>query len=146
MKLSVIIVSYNVKYFLSACLQSVYEAAKDIESEVIVVDNNSSDGSVNMLRQHFPGVKIIANDFNAGFSKANNQALTIAGGQYFLLLNPDTIVEEDCFSKCLAYMDDHPLAGGMGVKMVDGSGRFLPESKRGLPTPYVSLFKNLGIY
>ncbi len=121
------------------------KAIENMEAEVIVVDNNSNDQSVEMLRTEFPSVKIIDNDFNAGFSKANNQAMDIAQGEYFLLLNPDTVVEEDCFEKCLAYMDEHAEAGGMGVKMIDGTGNFLPESKRGLPTPAVSFFKISGL-
>lgn len=145
MKLSVIIVNYNVRYFLSACLQSAQAAVKNIESEIFVVDNNSTDESVEMLRTEFPEIILIANNFNAGFSKANNQAISRAKGEYILLLNPDTIVEEDCFEKCIAFMDEHPETGGMGVKMIDGAGKFLPESKRGLPTPAVAFFKISGL-
>lgn len=145
MKLSIIIVNYNVRYFLSACLQSVQAAVKNIDAEIFVVDNNSTDQSVEMLRADFPEIILIANNFNAGFSKANNQAIAAAKGEYILLLNPDTIVEEDCFEKCISYMDEHPEAGGMGVKMIDGAGKFLPESKRGLPTPAVAFFKISGL-
>jgi O-antigen biosynthesis protein len=145
MKLSVIIVNYNVRYFLEQCLISVFRAAKGIEMEVIVVDNNSVDGSVEMLRAKFPALTIIENHENTGFSKANNQGIAIARGEYLLLLNPDTVVGEDCFRSTLAFMDAHPDAGGLGVKMVDGKGRFLPESKRSLPTPFVAFSKIFGL-
>lgn len=145
MKLSVIIVNYNVRYFLEQCLLSVMEAAKAVETEVFVVDNNSVDGSVHMVREKFPWVKLIENQDNAGFSKANNQAIRLSQGKYILLLNPDTLVESDTFSKCCDFMDSHPDAGGLGVKMIDGSGKFLPESKRGLPTPAVAFYKMSGL-
>ncbi|MBU0488836.1 MAG: glycosyltransferase family 2 protein [Bacteroidetes bacterium] len=145
MKLSVVIVNYNVKFFLEQCLLSVREAAKGIDYEVFVVDNNSVDGSLKMVREKFPEVQIIANDQNFGFSKANNQAIRIAKGEYILLLNPDTVVEQETFAKTIAFMDSHPDAGGLGVKMVDGKGRFLPESKRGLPTPGVAFWKISGL-
>ncbi len=144
MKLSIIIVNYNVKYFLEQCLTSVLRATANIGSEIFVVDNASKDGSVEMIKTHFPEVIIVANQKNVGFSKANNQAITIAKGEYILLLNPDTVVEEDTFQKCIDFMDTHPDAGGLGVKMIDGSGVFLPESKRGLPTPSVSFYKIFG--
>lgn len=147
MKLSVIIVNYNVRFFLEQCLLSVEKAMRAIDNngEVWVVDNNSVDGSVEMVRERFPHVKLIANKDNTGFSKANNQAMRIANGEYILLLNPDTVVEEDTFKKVIAFMDEHPDAGGLGVKMVDGKGNFLPESKRGLPTPETSFYKIFGI-
>jgi len=145
MKLSVIIVNYNVEYFLEQCLQSVDKALENISSEVYVVDNISVDGSCEMVRQKFPHVHLIANQENVGFSKANNQAMRIAKGEYMLLLNPDTVVEEDTFEKVIAFMDDHPEAGGLGVKMIDGKGIFLPESKRGLPTPAVAFYKIFGL-
>lgn len=113
--------------------------------EIIVVDNNSVDGSVMMLREKFPGVKLIANTVNTGFSKANNQGIRIAEGDLILLLNPDTVVEETTFSRIIRFMDDHPDAGALGVKMIDGSGHFLPESKRGLPTPSVAFYKISGL-
>lgn len=143
-KLSVIIVNYNVEYFLEQCLHSVRNACKNLDTEIWVVDNDSVDGSVKMVKDKFPEVKLIANTENLGFSKANNQAMKIASGEYMLLLNPDTIVEEDTFDKVVAFMDSHEDAGGLGVKMVDGKGNFLPESKRGLPTPAVSFFKIFG--
>lgn len=145
MKLSIVIVNYNVKHFIEQCLHSVYSALKGIEAEVFVVDNNSVDGSVALIKEKFPQVILIENKVNTGFSKANNQAISISKGQYVLLLNPDTVVQEDTFTKTLAFMDAHPDAGGLGVKMVDGKGNFLPESKRGLPTPEVAFYKIFGL-
>lgn len=145
MKLSVIIVNYNVRYFLEQCLYSVLQACKDIDSEVIVVDNNSVDGSVAMVKEKFPSVRLIANEENLGFSKANNQAIRTSSGEYVLLLNPDTLVENDTFRLSLGFMEAHEDAGGLGVKMIDGKGRFLPESKRGLPTPAVAFYKIFGL-
>ncbi len=144
-KLSVVIVNYNVEFFLEQCLNSVRKALKHVSGEVFVVDNNSIDGSVEMVRQKFPEVVLIANKDNRGFSKANNQAMEIAQGEYILLLNPDTVVEEDTFEKVVAFMDEHPDAGGLGVRMLDGKGKFLPESKRGLPTPAVAFYKIFGL-
>jgi len=145
MKLSVIIVNYNVKHFLEQCLHSVYKAAKGIETEIFVVDNNSVDGSAELIREKFPDLHFIENKENVGFSRANNQAIKLAKGEYILLLNPDTVVEEDTFSKVTGFMDKHPEAGGLGVKMIDGKGNFLPESKRGLPTPWVAFYKMFGL-
>ncbi len=145
MKLSVIIVNYNVMFFLDQCLQSVFGALKNIDAEVFVVDNNSVDGSVSMVKEKFPKAILIENDQNLGFSKANNMAVKRSSGEYVLLLNPDTVVEEDTFRKTLAYMDDNPVAGALGIKMIDGKGNFLPESKRGLPTPWVAFYKIFGI-
>jgi O-antigen biosynthesis protein len=113
--------------------------------EVFVVDNNSVDGSVSMVKEKFPEVYLIENKKNTGFSYANNQAIRVSTGEYILLLNPDTVVEEDTFSKVIAFMDSHPDAGGLGVKMLDGKGNFLPESKRGLPTPSVAFYKIFGL-
>jgi GT2 family glycosyltransferase len=144
-KLSVIIVNYNVKHFLEQCLHSVYKAAKGIETEIFVVDNNSVDGSAQLIREKFANLHFIENKENVGFSRANNQAIRKAKGKYILLLNPDTVVEEDTFSKVLKFMDESPEAGGLGVKMIDGKGTFLPESKRGLPTPWVAFYKMFGI-
>lgn len=145
MKLSVVIVNYNVKYFLEQCLLSSLKAAEKVSTEIWVVDNNSVDGSVEMIQQKFPTIKLIANTDNKGFSKANNQAIIQSSGEYVLLLNPDTVVEEDTFAKVVAFMDEHPDAGGLGVKMIDGSGKFLPESKRGLPTYDVAFYKIFGL-
>ncbi|MDZ7738630.1 MAG: glycosyltransferase [Bacteroidales bacterium] len=119
---------------------------KDIENEVIVVDNNSTDGSAAMINNKFPGVILIKNSSNAGFGAANNQALKIAGGENILFLNPDTVLQETTISGCLAFMDKHPEAGAAGVKMIDGKGRFLPESKRGLPTPKTAFYRISGLY
>ena len=145
MKLSIVIVNYNVEHFLEQCLFSVRKAIVGIEAEVFVVDNNSVDGSLKMLAEKFPEVKVIANKDNVGFSRANNQAIRISTGEYVLLLNPDTVVEDDTFVKTIEFMDSHPDAGGLGVKMVDGKGRFLPESKRGLPTPATAFYKMFGL-
>jgi GT2 family glycosyltransferase len=145
MKLSVIIVNYNVKYFLEQCLHSVKKACNCLETEIIIVDNNSVDGSIKMVMDKFPESIIIENKENLGFSKANNQAIDIAKGEYILLLNPDTVVEDDTFTKVIQFMDSHPDAGGLGVKMIDGKGKFLPESKRGLPTPVVAFYKVFGL-
>ncbi|MGM0505545.1 MAG: glycosyltransferase, partial [Bacteroidota bacterium] len=144
-KLSVIIVNYNVKHFLEQCLLSVYKALENIPSEVFVVDNNSVDGSCALVKERFPEVKRIENKKNYGFSYANNQAIKQASGEYILLLNPDTVVEEDTFSKCIRFMDTNPATGGLSVKMIDGKGRFLPESKRSLPTPAVAFYKIFGL-
>lgn len=145
LRLSVIIVNYNVKHFLEQCLFSVFNSLKSIPAEVFVVDNNSVDGSVQLIRDKFPQVKLIANRVNTGFSVANNQAIREAHGEYILLLNPDTVVQEDTFEKCLAFMDSHADAGGLGIRMLDGKGNFLPESKRGLPTPAVAFYKIFGL-
>ncbi len=145
MKLSVIIVNYNVRHFLEQALRSVRKASEGLEVEVFVVDNNSVDGSVEMVRTQFPEVQLIANDYNPGFAKANNQAIRRARGEYVLLLNPDTVVHEDTFRQCIAFMDAHPEAGALGVRMIDGSGAFLPESKRGFPSPWVAFCKTFGL-
>jgi len=146
-KLSVVIVSYNVCYFLEQTLLSVRQAATELGEpmEVFVVDNNSADGSVAMVRARFPEVILLENKDNPGFSRANNQALRLATGQYQLLLNPDTLVEEATFRRCCDFMEAHPRCGGLGVLMLDGQGRFLPESKRGLPTPAVAFYKIFGL-
>lgn len=145
MDLSVVIVNYNVKYFLEQCLHSVEKAREGLSVEVFVVDNNSVDGSISHIKPKFPWVRIIENTSNLGFSKANNQAIKKSKGRYVLLLNPDTVVEENTFRKCIEFMDSHPNAGALGVKMIDGKGQFLPESKRALPTPVVAFFKVFGL-
>jgi GT2 family glycosyltransferase len=134
-----------VKYFLEQALHSVRKAVQGIEAEVFVVDNNSVDGSCEMVKRTFPEVILIENKDNPGFSKANNQAIRLAKGEYVLLLNPDTVVEEDCFHKICGFMDATPDAGALGVKMIDGKGQYLPESKRGLPTPQVAFYKMFGL-
>ncbi|MBX9850365.1 MAG: glycosyltransferase family 2 protein [Cytophagaceae bacterium] len=144
-KLSIIIVNYNVCYFLEQTLISVRKAIKNIEVEIVVVDNNSVDNSAEMIRTKFPQVILIENKKNVGFSKANNQGIKIATGEYILLLNPDTVIEEDTLTKCCKFLDERPDAGGLGVKMLDGKGNFLPESKRGLPSPMVAFYKIFGL-
>ena len=139
MELSVIIVNYNVKLFLEQCLCSV------IDAEVIVVDNNSSDNSIEYLTAKFPAVKYITNKENTGFAKACNQGLQQAKGNYILFLNPDTIVPEDCFTKCVSFFEANKAAGAIGIKMLDGSGKFLKESKRSFPSPSTSLYKLFGL-
>jgi len=145
MKLSIIIVNYNVRYFLEQALYAVQKAIVNIEADVWVVDNASKDDSVEMVREKFPWVRLIANEGNPGFSIANNQAIRESNAEYVLLLNPDTVVEEDTFEKCIDFMDARPQAGGLGVKMIDGSGNFLPESKRGFPSPWVAFCKTFGL-
>ncbi len=145
MQLSVIIVNYNVKYFLEQCLCSVESAITSLHAEVIVVDNHSADGSIAYLQERFPFVQFIANKENVGFGKANNQGLAIAKGDYVLFLNPDTIVPEDCFTKCISFFEKNNDCGALGIRMLDGCGNFLPESKRSFPTPITSFFKLVGL-
>jgi O-antigen biosynthesis protein len=145
MQLSIVIVNYNVKHFLWQCLHSVQKAIVGMQAEVFVVDNNSTDGSMDFIEAEFPWVIAIRNQENVGFSKANNQAMRIAQGTHILLLNPDTILEEQTLHKALAFMEAHPNCGGLGARMLDGKGQFLPESKRGLPTPAVAFYKIFGI-
>lgn len=143
-KLAIVIVNYNVKFFLEQALITVQKASLGIKIQVIVVDNNSVDGSLDMLEEKFPEVTVIANKENVGFSRANNQGINLANAEYVLLLNPDTVLEEDTLLKCINFMDTHQEAGALGVKMIDGKGNFLPESKRGLPTPEVAFYKLFG--
>lgn len=145
MQLSVIIVNYNVKYFLEQAILAAQKACKGLDADIWVVDNHSSDGSVEMLRERFPEVHLIANTENTGFSRANNQAIKASTGKYVLLLNPDTVVAEDTFEKVIAFMEQKPKVGGLGIRMLDGSGNFLKESKRGLPTPAVAFYKMFGL-
>lgn len=144
-KLSVIIVNYNVEYFVDQCLSSVKKSITNYPIEIMVIDNASIDGSVELLKAKYPEFRLIFNEDNLGFSKANNQGIDCAEGEYILLLNPDTVVEESTFEKVIKFMDEHPDAGGLGVRMIDGKGRFLPESKRGLPTPMVAFYKIFGL-
>lgn len=145
MELSVIIVNYNVKYFLEQCLLSVYRAGKGIEMEILVIDNYSGDGSREWLEPKFPTVRFIWNEQNLGFSKANNLALEMCKGKKVLFLNPDTILSENSLSDCILFLDDHSQAGALGVKMIDGRGRFLWESKRSFPDPSASFYKMTGL-
>ncbi|MES1214545.1 MAG: glycosyltransferase [Bacteroidota bacterium] len=145
MLISVIIVNYNVKHFLEQCLCSVRKAAAGSDAEIIVVDNNSSDGSISFLQPLFPSVLFLSNKENTGFSKACNQGLAASKGKYILFLNPDTIVPEDCFTKCISFLDSHADAGALGIRMLDGGGKFLKESKRAFPEPLTSLYKLFGL-
>jgi GT2 family glycosyltransferase len=145
MDVSVIIVNYNVKALLEQTLLSVYKAVQSLNAEVIVVDNQSADDSCLMVKEKFPSAILIENKENLGFSKANNQGIRIAKGRHILLLNPDTVISEDTLTKTVAFLDNTPKAGALGVRMIDGRGDFLPESKRGLPTPAVAFYKMSGL-
>ncbi|MEI9933510.1 MAG: glycosyltransferase family 2 protein [Ferruginibacter sp.] len=145
MRLSIIIVSYNVKYFLEYCLCSLNKACAAIETEIIVIDNNSSDGSKLFFKENFPKVKFIWNDENIGFAKANNLALQQCTGEYILFLNPDTILPEDCLTSSLSFFESQQKAGALGIRMIDGSGKFLKESKRAFPSPFTALYKIIGL-
>ena len=145
MKLSIIIVNYNVKFFLEHCLLSVVKACREITAEIIVIDNKSEDGSRDYLVPKFSSVKFIWNDVNIGFGKANNNAASIANGEYVLFLNPDTILSENCLQECLSFFEKNKDSGALGVRMIDGNGSFLKESKRCLPTPASGLFKMIGL-
>lgn len=146
MQLSVIILNYNVRYFLELCLQSVESALKNIDSEIIVVDNDSGDDSSEMIKNRFPNVNFIQNTQNVGFSKGNNIGVAQAKGEYICILNPDTVVAEDTFEKVLAFAQKKQNLGIVGVKLIDGTGNFLPESKRGVPTPWVAFTKICALY
>ena len=144
-KLSVIIVSYNVRHYLEQCITSVQRAAKDIDYEIYVVDNNSQDDTVSYITERFSNqITLIENQHNVGFARANNIAIRQTQSEYVLLLNPDTFIAEDCLVRTLAFMDEHPNAGGVGVKMHNADGTLARESRRGLPTPWVALLKMLG--
>lgn len=146
MQLSVIILNYNVRYFLEQCMVSVQEALSNIDGEIIVVDNNSSDDSCEMMKSRFPNVKLIENTANSGFPKGNNIGVAQAKGDYICILNPDTVVAEDTFAKILAFAEKQKNIGIVGCKLIDGTGNFLPESKRGVPTPFVAFTKIFGLY
>ncbi len=145
MTLSVIIVNYNVKYYLEQCLESVRRAAEGLQVEVYVVDNLSTDGSIPYLSKRFPEVTFVENKENVGFARANNQAIRLSTGKYVLLLNPDTIVAENTLGDFVRFMDEHPEAGGAGAYMLRTDGTFAPESRRGLPTPFVAFCKMSGL-
>ncbi len=146
MKLSIVVVHYNVKLFLENCLASVEAACKNIESEIFVIDNASTDGSEVYFQHRFGNVKFTWNKINIGFAKANNSVLKEVSGEYILFLNPDTLVPEDCFEKCISFFTTHKDCGALGVRMLNGKGVFLKESKRGFPTPLASLYKLIGIH
>ena len=145
MKLSIIIVNYNVRFFLEQAIRSALKASNNLESEIIVVDNASTDGSKEMVESSFSNIQYIYLDDNLGFSKANNVGIKASKGEFVLLLNPDTVVAENAFENSVRFMDENPEAGGLGVHMIDGSGAFLPESKRGLPTPSAAFYKIFGL-
>lgn len=146
MQLSVIILNYNVRYFLELCVLSVQKAIQNIDAEIIVVDNNSSDDSCAMMAERFPNVKLIENKTNFGFPKGNNIGVDQAKGEYICILNPDTVVAEDTFEKILNTKNWQLNTGIIGCKLIDGTGNFLPESKRGVPTPWVAFTKIFGLY
>ncbi len=143
--ISIVIVNYNVRFFLEQALRSVFKATANLSVQVWVVDNASSDDSMDMVKQKFPSVQIIENKDNVGFARANNMALRQSNADYVLLLNPDTLLEESSLSKCFHFMENNPKAGALGVRMIDGTGNFLPESKRGIPTPWVAFCKTFGL-
>lgn len=140
-QLSIVIVNYNVVHFLELCLSSVFKAITQLDAEVIVVDNASSDTSCEMIRSRFPKVVLITNKDNVGFATANNQGVAVARGEYVCVLNPDTVVGEDLFNTVYAFAKTNKKLGAIGVRLVDGTGTFLPESKRNLPTPKVAFNK-----
>ena len=144
MKLSVVIVSYNVRELLTACIDSVVKAAEGIDTEVFVVDNKSVDDTIEVINRDYPWVHLINNKENLGFSKANNIAIRQAEGEYVLLLNPDTVVAEGTLRGAIEFMDLHPEAGGAGVRMHNADGTLAPESRRAVPTPMVAARKMLG--
>ena len=146
MQLSVIILNYNVRYFLELCVLSVQQAIQGIDAEIIVVDNNSPDDSCAMMKQRFPDITLIENKENSGFPKGNNIGVAAAKGKYVCILNPDTVVAEDTFIKMLAFAESQPNFGIAGPRLIDGRGHFLPESKRGVPTPWVAFTKIGGVY
>ena len=143
--LSIVIVNYNVKYFLEQCLYSLQKSASGIDTEIIVVDNLSNDGSVEYLRSRFPEVQFFINDTNLGFSRASNKGLSYTHGKYILFLNPDTLLSENTLEKCISFFEHHKNAGALGVKMIDGAGKFLKESKRSFPSPLTSFYKLFGL-
>lgn len=145
MKLSVIIVNYNVKYYLEQTIFSVYRAVRNLDAEIWVVDNASTDGSKEYILQRFPKVHYLYNEENVGFSCANNQAIRLSEGEYVLLLNPDTIVGEDVLEAGVRFLDENPQAGALGVAMLKDDGGFAWESRRGVPTPFTSFCKMSGL-
>lgn len=145
MQLSIVIVNYNSKFLIEQCLGSVRKAITGIDTEIIVVDNNSTDGSKEHLADKFPGVKFNFNNDNAGYAKACNQGFRISSGNYVLFLNPDTVLPENCLAGCISFFESHPDAGAAGVRMLDSQGNFLKESKRGVPSASASFYKLFGL-
>ena len=150
MQLSIIILNYNVRYFLELCVLSVHKAIYNIDAEIIVIDNNSSDDSCQMMKSRFPNIKLIENKENSGFPKGNNIGVAEAKGEYICILNPDTVVADDTFAKILDFVTSSAVEkqnlGIVGCKLIDGTGNFLPESKRGVPVPFVAFTKIFGLY
>lgn len=142
---SVIIVNYNVREFLEQALESVERAAAGLAVETFVIDNNSADGSTQMVREHFPKVRLIENEENVGFAAANNQAIREASGRHLLILNPDTLLQEDTLHALVRFMDEHPNAGAAGCRILNPDGTFAPESRRSFPTPSVALYRLTGL-
>ena len=148
MKVSVIIVNYKVKFFLAQCLHSVFKAMEGIDGEVIVVDNDSQDDSIDYARElyaQYPQIRFIENKENLGFARANNIAIRQSKGEYVLLLNPDTVVNEHLLADCVALLDSNPGIGATGVRMLNENGTFAPESRRGIPTPFTAFCKMVGL-
>ena len=145
MDLSVIIVNYNTRYFLEQCLHSLNRAMNNIQAEIIIVDNHSLDGSLELIQSRFPHLKFIPNAENLGYARANNQALALAKGKHVLFLNPDTILGEDCIRSSIRFAEVQQGVGAIGLRMIDGQGRFLPESKRGFPRPSAAFNKLFGL-
>lgn len=143
-KLTVVIVSYNVREYLVQCIESVHKAMEGLDGEIVVVDNCSKDDTVSYLQSHDMDVRLIANQENVGFARANNQAIRATESEYVLLLNPDTVVYEQTIRSCIDFMDAHPEAGGAGVRMLTREGTPAPESRRAIPTPWVAMLKMLG--
>ena len=144
-KLTVVIVSYNVKDYVCQCLLSLRRALRDIDAEVCVVDNHSGDGTVDFLRKKIPEIKVVASPHNLGFARANNLAIRQTESEFVLLLNPDTFVGEQTIRQSLDFMDEHAEAGGLGVRMLKIDGSDALESRRGLPTPMVAFYKMVGL-
>lgn len=145
MELSIVIVSYNVSNYLKQAIESVIIASEKIKSEIIVVDNNSTDSSAVMVKEFFPEVNLIQSSANEGYGAACNKGIHVSSGEFILILNPDTIVKPETFQLCVGFMKTHPEAGALGARMTDGSGRFLPESKRAFPSPATSFFRMSGL-
>lgn len=145
MDISVVIINYNVQYFIEQCILSIKAASQNLTVEIIVVDNNSSDDSCKIIKEKYPEVILFENEQNIGFSKANNQGVKVAKGKFVLILNPDTVIAEDTLDKIYSFSKSRHNLGVLGVKLVDGAGNFAPESKRGIPTPMVSFNKLFGI-
>jgi len=149
-EISIIIVNYNVREFLRQSLLSIRKALApmgvvNLAAEIFVVDNGSNDGSADMVRREFPEVKLIANRDNLGFARANNQALRQATGRLLVLLNPDTVVQEDTFTAIRAFFDQHPETGMVGCKVLNPNGTLQLACRRSFPTPWVAFTRLSGL-